>query len=774
MIKRINEINNIGAFGKGGCGAIDLEKIVLVYGGNTRGKTTFCDIMRSLKNKDSSIVEKRKRIFKTEKGSCSVKITGKDNKLICYSNESWQYPSEIEDNILSFQIFDINFVNDNVFTNFNIEHKNKESLTQFVLGESGASLAKILEAVVSNITTIKQKIKDSKTALKNATNYELDEFKKYKFASNYNDYDSICLGIISEIKECNSRRGNIDAIKNIDLVTIIKIEHSIDIEKMGQLIEFLKANLVIDFGEIKNTYNKRKEEINQEDFSDDWVRTGLRILKTTGERCPFCGKEIKDNSIVNNYLEYFSDTIKAYLGKIEENIKCLNNNKIYKEKTISNILKSSKQLSIIKPYLEEEKSKATANALEQDLEDLEGSLNVYSDEFIKLSTNALKALNNKKNHLESSTDFVLDFNKFKVLWDDLHNNISGINIKLGELNNEFVKYQTNLSIASLDKKIEELKTSHAENEKKFLRGKNNQAIKDLFEMEETEKILSNKSKEIREKIDETQSSFIDRYFETIQEFYKSLGSCGYKIEREDVSRGKKKVYGINLYFNDVLIKETRFVMSESDRRALALAIFLAKIKVDANPCTTVILDDPITSFDKDRMRNFGVLIKQMQNDCYEQLIMLMHYDNYFKQANKLFENKTLLKIECEGYNHKFILINDDNDILQTNYEKKYNAIIDFILRKTNNFTENDARIFMETYLKYQFAYQHKQENIYGGSLNEFIENLYKRKLISLVQYNKFLIYKGMLNDTSHSIDSYSEEDKRSFVKEFYEFLIKIK
>ena len=69
-----------------------------------------------------------------------------DDKNVDYDGERWVAPDgiNIRENI---EIFDINFVNENVFTNSKIEHKNKESLTSFILGERGVDLVKKLETL---------------------------------------------------------------------------------------------------------------------------------------------------------------------------------------------------------------------------------------------------------------------------------------------------------------------------------------------------------------------------------------------------------------------------------------------------------------------------------------------------------------------------------------------------------------------------------------------------------------------------------------------------
>ena len=82
MIERIKSIKNIGAYGNSGNGQIKLDRFSYIYAANTYGKTTFCDIIRSLKTLDCSYILKRRRIGikSTEKCEVDFTINGTDSQ----------------------------------------------------------------------------------------------------------------------------------------------------------------------------------------------------------------------------------------------------------------------------------------------------------------------------------------------------------------------------------------------------------------------------------------------------------------------------------------------------------------------------------------------------------------------------------------------------------------------------------------------------------------------------------------------------------------------
>ena len=95
---------------------------------------------------------------------------------------------------------------------------------------------------------------------------------------------------------------------------------------------------------------------------------------------------------------------------------------------------------------------------------------------------------------------------------------------------------------------------------------------------------------------------------------------------------KNKVYSVKLFFRDKEVESNKiqFVLSDSDKRAFALSIFLSKLKHKANLADTIIvMDNPITSFDDDRMTLFINIIKEFET--VNQIIILTHNKDFYKR-----------------------------------------------------------------------------------------------------------------------------------------------
>ena len=758
-ITRIKQINNIGTYKNSGNGRINLKPFTFIYAANTYGKTTFCDIMRSLKTNDISYINNRRRIGIKDSEKCLVSLTI-DNDNIDYDGEKWIVP--VGNNIRNYlEIFDISFVNENVFTNFKIEHKNKESFTSFILGERGVELAKTLAYLEQTLSDKEQEFNENKAKLdKKLKDIAFDDIKKQKYNDNFKDTECLLISVAEEIKKLSNQLSEIDKIKSIKKIDSINVDQS----KLRELINTTKEICAfkhdIDLTQLK----KRVEDIREETagLSDQWYKDGIKSIKT---KCPLCGNIITDNERIKILSEYFSEIIITFLDKVE---KCQNEIiRNFKERSIaSNLIKFAQQKDLIMPYF-------NGNS------DLPSALNESFKQLTKIANDISSFVEKSKEELESNlliklssvnkVDF--EFSKSATLLtylDEMDSILSIMNEQINDFNQNFKEYQEKLSNEYLLSEISKHKSEFSRYNLIVLRGQYNEEIDSLIQIEGHIKELKDKIKVTKTKFDSQQEDFLNKYFADIQQIYSKLGSENYRIERETTSRGKKKVYGVKIYFRDKLIDETRFCMSESDRRALALSVFLAKIKIDNNPNSILILDDPVTSFDKDRMRNFISIINELKSNCFGQLIILMHYENFFRLITKATEDKTLIKLVRDKDDHVFNEIYEDDDMFSNEYENALNHIIKFINAESNCIKENDVRIFFEKYLHNYYAYEiSKNPSIKGGRLHDFILGLEKEKLISTATKEDLILKLKFLNDSSHSFTDYPIEDQRSFVKDTY-------
>jgi len=149
------------------------KDINLIYGDNGSGKTTLSIIFRSLINNNNLL--KKKRRFNTEL-SPEINMLTDSNQLIKYENWVWNT------NIPDFFIFDIHYIEENLFTGYESLSKNKEKLFEIVIGKEGVDLKKEIDENYIELEKQQNKVREMRATVKmikgSKVKFESDDFNK--------------------------------------------------------------------------------------------------------------------------------------------------------------------------------------------------------------------------------------------------------------------------------------------------------------------------------------------------------------------------------------------------------------------------------------------------------------------------------------------------------------------------------------------------------------------------------------------------------------------
>ena len=215
------------------------------------------------------------------------------------------------------------------------------------------------------------------------------------------------------------------------------------------------------------------------------------------------------------------------------------------------------------------------------------------------------------------------------------------------------------------------------------------------------------------------------------------------------------------------------VFSESDKRALALSIFLAKIFLkDTNDkkSTIIVLDDPITSFDDNRIRNTINITKELSKEV-SQIIILTHYEHYIKRCYDSKFNGSLHKINKDSITSSLESCSKD-DFCLDDMSKNFYSIVRFIRRENNNLPVQVLRVYLENYLKFRFIKQMDKTQVQQDNwkLDAFIKYLKDKSIITEEESDKLVNIKDSLNPDHHSYVQTNIEDIRTLASEMIDFL----
>lgn len=771
MIERFQEIKNVGTYKNAEqiatCG---FNKTTIIFGNNSQGKSTFCDILKSLSYNDPLYIEKRKTIGET--GNAKVEISFGNKLFAKYNNCQWATSKDLL-NDQKIIVFDTDFVQNNVFTNSTIERKNKENFTDFILGEDSIKIQKqLVEIKEINNKLIKdndQKVKD----IEKYTQISIEEFSKIELVEDIKENDTLCLGLQQQIANLTKNKDDIEKIKKLPLPISITFKEDIE-DKYNEINNILSSQYKFSQEDILNNFNEHKKKINADNKNfDKWIREGYTL--NSKEICPYCGNSLQGNKLVESYVVMFCENFIQYTKDVErlQNIKTSTSQFDELKNIINSNLIKIKDLT---PKIFD----ASISSIHRDIEDLSYCLLQEIEDIINIKHKIDK-------QVESCIDLKLK-NKYESIkkvdiagYQDIKKKINDIiinyNTKLEEYNKHSAEYIGNLTIESINTNIANLEKEYTENINIFNRNKYNdkyeEYLKNLVKIKENEK----KSKKLKNDFETTQSSFIGKFFTDINTYYDRLGSRNFIIEQETTKQGIKKIYTVKLKYKNKEIEDLRFVLSDSDKRALALSIFLSKLKNEDNlDKFIIVMDDPITSFDNERMSLFINILKEF--DKANQIIVLTHYADFYKKLVELLYAvkplPSLLKIQHLSTTNKIVKIDRQSDtLLMDDFEEALYNMYAFIQSESHTYSSNDARTIMQKYLEYRFYCEIKEKNINSIKFEEFLKGLKNNNFINEDVFTRLNNKREEYNVNSHVFDNDSEDAKRESIIDLQKLLSSI-
>ena len=273
-----------------------------------------------------------------------------------------------------------------------------------------------------------------------------------------------------------------------------------------------------------------------------------------------------------------------------------------------------------------------------------------------------------------------------------------------------------------------------------------------------------------------QSSYLQSFFDSLNNWFKKFGSLDFTLERAEDAHGHTPVYFLRVKYHDVEINEHDLekVFSESDRRALALAVFwtqLQELPDDEKAKQIVVLDDPLTSFDDGRVTAVhSELVSAL--DGVQQIIVLSHYSHEircFLEKYKYLDGLRLLSLETRS-DGTHLVASDPEEFIRSEHEKTRLELSAFAGGIENVCEFGALRVFFEQELSSRFAAQIAANNIGVAQIAEKIDGLAASSAISDVTARKCHEWRTILNPAHHIWPSNDLEDRRNTTRALLNFI----
>ena len=136
MLRKLISIKSVGTFRNHAAKGEELRRLTLVHADNGRGKTTLCAALRSFRGGDPTLIQERKTLGTTHAQHLHLLM---DTGNVTFNGTAWSATCP------TLEIFDTEFITENVYSGDLITHDQKKNLCRVVLGAEGVKLAERLD-----------------------------------------------------------------------------------------------------------------------------------------------------------------------------------------------------------------------------------------------------------------------------------------------------------------------------------------------------------------------------------------------------------------------------------------------------------------------------------------------------------------------------------------------------------------------------------------------------------------------------------------------------
>lgn len=286
MLQRVISIKNVGRFRNcGAAGDVTFRRYTLIFAENARGKTTLCDILRSLSSNLPDIVVGRATLGAAEPPEIQLLISNGNHS---FRNGAWTAPYA---NVL---VFDGTYVRDNIFAGDVVDTEHRRNLYRVIIGAQGVALAASLDALDTQIRQKTADIRDNRAQLQGfmAQGMTADVFIALGEAP---DIDAT---IAAKELELQAARQAAQLQQKAALVALT-------IPMFPAAFAALLAKTFADIAaDAEDHVRQHVQRHGMQARGEQWIAEGVRYI--TDDSCPFCAQGIGAVHLIQDYRSFFS------------------------------------------------------------------------------------------------------------------------------------------------------------------------------------------------------------------------------------------------------------------------------------------------------------------------------------------------------------------------------------------------------------------------------------------------------------------------------------
>ncbi len=758
MAINIKKIKSFKAF----CGldAIEMGEFKdynVIFGNNGCGKTSLTRAFELLIPKNNRI-EKYRTISTAESPSIEFELK-KDESYKSYKIEP---NSNIGAPSFKVEIYNSDFLHNNVPFNSEFGLKKLDDgviiLEGSVLGEETKEINQ-LKNCREKVEKRQKKIKDEnsaetlsaeqESAIKKCDE-EIEKIRKkvtsktIQITPNEIKINNICevsknhfkvqedalTNLEKDFDELNEAMKKFDDLKEMELPK----DYQTIKDKLKSLFSF---DIDKEAGEVSEEIKEHISKVGRE-----FIEKGIELQKEMPDNaCPFCTQEISNN-IIQAYTSYFNKRIEQFnqdsLG-VSGTLK-----KILEQWNIKEILQSFERFE---PFMKKDFStnkESLKNALEQ----------------IKVLLEKLQKEVDKKEGVKNEKEFQEIDKKLSENYEKLQQCVN----ETGNILKQ--KKEQKKKLDKLKAELKEARIKKAKHDSYDWQKSKEEAKRKLSILNRGHERL----KRLLEKIDKKFKELYDQKrpdIETINNYLKALNLPKYSLDKD---------YRIVLNSDALENSEAKIILSDGEKTTLAFAYFLAHLKLfykkEDLKKLVVVIDDPISSLDEQRIYNTTCLVakinqelarEKLSNKDEMQVFVLTHNHTFMARLiNMVGKHARYFQLERHQGQLKIVCKDEVKGYFDTFYLLLFKEVYAFAKKEKvqDDFNEainygNKIRILLESFLKINFI------DSFLGEDKTFKEDKIK-KLIETADNQVRLSFSNL----SFSENALSIKDKDALAEKF--------
>lgn len=613
MIEKVFALKNVGKFRDYSAkGDVAFRRLTLIFAPNGRGKTTFCDVLRSLHTGRAEYMQARTTLgIDGAAAEASLRIA---NATVSFKGGAWSTV------ISDFAIFDSTFIHDNVYAGDYVDRDHKRGLHDVIVGTHGVVLARAVESIDSQIKVQTKSISDCEKRIQPSLVSGID-LKTFVALTNVTDVDT----------QIEAAQVEVDAASRAS-----------EVAGKGELGKISCPALPDDFeplldrelGELsKDTEKRVRDHIDghTKKATERWLADGLDFVKS-GE-CPFCESLLPNADLVGAYRSYFGESYKALKADIATMIAAVGVR--FGEQVLLEIQRITTENASLETFWSQF---ITVDGAALDFNDVRAPL-------ARLRDVAQRHLSAKQQTPLEAIEIDADLRSAVVALAATSERFSEYNQRAQRLNEAIQKRKGEIKKTDLLSSRKQLVTLQAT--KIRMKPEVASVCEEYSAASITKKALEAQKKDAKAKLDDYGENIFAKYQSQINSLLEKFGA-DFRIANTTRSyAGGPASSNYQLVINsvpvdlggpDAPLQDTGFrnTLSSGDRSTLALAFFIAQLELDPELAKKIVIfDDPFTSQDRSRRAVTQRLIQRKSTGAAQ--VVVFSHDAEF------------LKLLCEGY-----------------------------------------------------------------------------------------------------------------------------